>query len=293
MSSDLVKQVPTAFISYSWDTAEHREWVTAFGARLRSDGIDLSLDQWHLQPGDQIPFYMERSIRESDFVIIVCTPRYKQKSDARTGGVGYEGNIIGGEVLNGANDRKFIPILREGTWREAAPSWLLGKVFIDFSGNPYSEESYEQLISAIYGILPNAPRAGTLSPASGQLSPESITRQGTYGDLVNAALRVLQAAQNIIIVRKEQDSSLRALLSGFEHELQVQGSRFDNLVREITLFSSESVKKSMGGIVTGVFAARIVALDTALEEKFDEARQRVLKAIPGFREEIRKEIGLR
>ncbi len=37
---------------------------------------------------------MERSITGSDYVLIVCTPTYKQKADARVGGVGYEGHII-------------------------------------------------------------------------------------------------------------------------------------------------------------------------------------------------------
>src|SRR6266478_2347667 len=124
-------RMPNAFISYSWDSHTHKEWVRQFAVRLRSDGLDVTLDRWHSQPGDQLPAFMERSIRESDFVLLVCTPHYKDRADRRAGGVGYEGDIITGEVFNGAEQRKFIPLLRAGEWTDAAPSWLAGKYYVD------------------------------------------------------------------------------------------------------------------------------------------------------------------
>jgi hypothetical protein len=74
----------TAFISYSWDDETHKEWVRAPVTRLRAGGVDVRLDHRHAVPGDQLPEFMEREIRESDYVIIVCTPKYKSKSDDRT-----------------------------------------------------------------------------------------------------------------------------------------------------------------------------------------------------------------
>ena len=81
---------PKAFISYAWDD-ETKPWVSRLAEQLRADGIDCRIDVWELVEGDKLPHFMERSIRDSDFVIIVCTPKYKQKSDQRSGGVGYEG----------------------------------------------------------------------------------------------------------------------------------------------------------------------------------------------------------
>src|SRR5262245_8447999 len=118
--------MPTAFISYSWDDPGHIEWVKALAMRLRRDGVDVKLDQWELQPGNQLPHFMERAVRENDFVIVVCTPKYKVRSDRRQGGVGYEGDIITAEILTLGNRNKFIPLHRSGSWKEAAPSWLLG-----------------------------------------------------------------------------------------------------------------------------------------------------------------------
>ena len=140
--------VPRVFVSYSWDSHEHRGWVQDLAERLQRDGVDVVLDQWQLMPGDQLPQFMERSVRTSDFVLIVCTPRYRQRSNDRTSGVGYEGDIMSAEVLAFANHRKFIPLLRTGSNQDAIPSWLLGKLFLDFRGQPYSEQEYEQLVRA-------------------------------------------------------------------------------------------------------------------------------------------------
>ena len=38
------------FISYAWESEEHREWVKALADRLLSDGIDAVLDQYDLHP---------------------------------------------------------------------------------------------------------------------------------------------------------------------------------------------------------------------------------------------------
>ena len=151
---------PTAFMSYSWDDEEHKSWVRELAGQLRSDGIDVKLDQWETAPGDQLTPFMESGVREHDFVVIVCTPQYKERSDARAGGVGYEGSIMTAEVLRDQNHRKFIPILRSGTWDAAAPSWLRGKYYIDLRGSPYGESAYQELLATLHGERPKPPPVG-------------------------------------------------------------------------------------------------------------------------------------
>jgi hypothetical protein len=151
---------PTVFISYSWDDDAHKGWVRDLATRLRANGVDVKLDQWETAPGDRLPAFMERAIRDNTYVLIICTPRYKARSEKREGGVGYEGDIMTAEVLTTGNQRKFIPILRRGTWAEAAPSWLLGKYYIDLGGEPYPERGYEDLLTTIYGTRPQAPPLG-------------------------------------------------------------------------------------------------------------------------------------
>lgn len=176
----------SAFISYSWDSDAHKQWVHDLATRLRTSGIDITLDQWHLVPGDQLPQFMESAVRESNYVLVICTPRYKTRSDNRAGGVGYEGDIMTAEVMTSRNQRKFIPILRAGNWSEAAASWLAGKYHIDLSGAPYSESQFEDLVTTLQGTRSKAPplgappiRAATPSasatPTTTTFEPLSIT----------------------------------------------------------------------------------------------------------------------
>jgi hypothetical protein len=151
---------PSAFVSYSWDDDAHKEWVRALAERLRADGVDITLDRWAAVPGDQLPAFMEQAIRENTFVVIICTARYKRRSDAREGGVGYEGDIMTAEAMTRQNNRKFIPVWRNGTWPEVAPSWLAGKYYINLTGNPYSERDYVDLVRTLLGIRETAPPLG-------------------------------------------------------------------------------------------------------------------------------------
>jgi hypothetical protein len=142
--------MPTAFISYSWDDPGHTE-VKALATRLRRDGIDVKLDQWELQPGYQLSLFMERAVRDNDFVIVVCTPKYKARSDRRQGGGGYEGDIMTAEILTSGNRATFIPLHRGGSWKEAAPSWLLGRLYLDFKPESDSDQSYIVLLRTLHG----------------------------------------------------------------------------------------------------------------------------------------------
>jgi len=78
----------------------------------------------------------------------------------REGGVGYEGDIMTAEVANGVPRRKFIPILRGDNWSHSAPSWLLGSVYLDFRGDPYSEVSYKDLLKTLQNQREIAPSVG-------------------------------------------------------------------------------------------------------------------------------------
>ena len=152
---------PKAFISYSWESDEIKIWVKELAANLRSDGIDAKLDQWEVVPGDQMPHFMEKSVRDNDYVIIICTPIYKSKSEKRVGGVGYEGDIITAEVLKNSNHRKFIPILKSGTKDTSIPSWLQGKYYVDLSNESFYKKNYSDLTTTLLNSRETAPRLGS------------------------------------------------------------------------------------------------------------------------------------
>lgn len=152
MKGEKAMDVPNVFISYSWEDEAHKAWVKALADRLLSDGINAIVDQYDLTLGDRLPQFMEQQISQADYVLIICTPTYKEKSDARTGGVGYEGHIISGELYAKHNERKFIPVVRKGSFSEVIPTFLAGKLGIDLSGKSNYEDNYNDLITTVRGI---------------------------------------------------------------------------------------------------------------------------------------------
>ena len=64
------------------------------------------------------------------------------------------------EVMTQRNDRKFIPVLRNGNWSKSAPSWISGKSYINLTGSPYSERNYEELVRTLLGNREAAPPIG-------------------------------------------------------------------------------------------------------------------------------------
>jgi len=151
---------PRCFVSYGHEDEHHSQWIEEFATQLRRDGVDVTLDLWHAEPGDQLPHFMEKAVRDNDFVIPVCTPSYKEKTDTRVGGVGYEGDLMTAVRFSGGSSKKFIPVLRRGTWKEAAPSWLMGRFYVDLTGDPYSETNYKMLLRTLHGAAGEVPPLG-------------------------------------------------------------------------------------------------------------------------------------
>ncbi len=152
---------PVAFISYSWDSEPHKKWVLDLAYRLRGkDGAQIILDHWHLQPGHDKTVFMEESVTNSDFVILICTPDYARKASSREGGVGYEATIITGELAANIRQGKFIPILQDGDWESSLPVWIKTKVGVDLRGNPYSDEEYQRLLRVLHNEALEPPPVG-------------------------------------------------------------------------------------------------------------------------------------
>ena len=165
--------VPKVFISYSWESKEHSDWVNSLADKLLADGIEAIIDSYDVSPGDRLPKFMESSIKDSDYVIIICTEEYKRKANNREKGVGYESHIISAELYNNHNDRKFIPIIRQGDFNTAVPTYLDGKLAIDLRGNPFNETAYKDLIASIFKVK-KKPKVGVRSYYLDEYEPISI-----------------------------------------------------------------------------------------------------------------------
>jgi TIR domain len=75
----MVSVPPKVLISYSYDSPEHQQRVLELADRLRADGIDCTIDQYVVTPAQGWPRWMDKQIRDSDFVVMVCTETYYQR----------------------------------------------------------------------------------------------------------------------------------------------------------------------------------------------------------------------
>ncbi|HEV3073826.1 MAG TPA: toll/interleukin-1 receptor domain-containing protein [Thermoanaerobaculia bacterium] len=285
---------PKVFLTYAWESEEHKQWVKDFATRLRSAaGIEVILDEWEVRLGEPFAHFMEKSVRESDFVICVCTPAYKKRFDDREGGTGFEAHIMTAETLQLSNQRKFIPLVRTGDPLVSLPTWLLGNRFIDFRGDPYSEEHYEYLISALYGISPQAPPVRQASARPDQLAPDSITRQESYSEFLTSGFKVFEQGKCRLLLLAKNNYASRLRLPEVIREQEAHFERVKILAVRFGVESSNAVKTAAGPMAVFVNLAMVFSHHPDLSPKFEEAHAQFNEALPTFIKAVREEGGLR
>jgi hypothetical protein len=149
--------------------------------------VDAILDQWDLQPGDDLPHFMEKHLASADRVLMICTDQYVEKANAGSGGVGYEKMIVTADLLSRIDSNKVIPIIRQKGTR-AVPTFLRSKLFLDFSRDDQFEFSFDELARTLHNaplfIKPNIGN-NPFTPVTG--SPERS------GDALREMMRALVA----------------------------------------------------------------------------------------------------
>lgn len=117
--------------------------------RLRHAGVDAILDMWDLQPGDDLPVFMERNLVSADRIIMVCTEKYVEKANAGSGGVGYEKMIATADLMRNIDSNKVVPLIRQSGTRKV-PTFLSTKLFLDFSKEDQFEFSFDELVRTFH-----------------------------------------------------------------------------------------------------------------------------------------------
>lgn len=145
---------PRVFISYSWSSKEYEEKVMDLAVKLQGDGIEVIIDKWIMQPGNDTINFMEKCVKdpEVNFVLMLLDEKYTEKADKRSGGVGIETQIISNEVYNNVEQSKFIPIVfdRDDEGKIYVPIYLKSKFHYDLTRDN-SDEEYVKLVKQIYG----------------------------------------------------------------------------------------------------------------------------------------------
>lgn len=145
---------PKAFVSYSWSSEEHQQWVLDLATQLRENGVDVTIDKWDLKEGHDAIQFMERMVTDPKInkVIMVLDRRYAEKADDRKGGVGTETQIISPEIYAKADQNKFVGVASEigEDGKPFRPTFYKSRIYIDLSNSDIYAANFEQLLRWIY-----------------------------------------------------------------------------------------------------------------------------------------------
>ncbi|MCF6281726.1 MAG: TIR domain-containing protein [Candidatus Polarisedimenticolaceae bacterium] len=162
---------PTIFISYSHDSETHRQRVLAFSNELVKSGIDCTLDRYVETPEEGWPQWMDRSIDDADYVLMICTEIYykRVKGTEEVGkglGVKWEGSLINNKLYrDGTINKKFIPLLFDSQHKPFIPDILQSTTFYTVNAKEGFEDLCRRLTNQPKVIKPEI---GTLK----ELPPE-------------------------------------------------------------------------------------------------------------------------
>ncbi|MGN7479681.1 toll/interleukin-1 receptor domain-containing protein [Solibacillus silvestris] len=135
----------SVFVSYSWDSQEHQEWVAYLVRRLRNEGYNATYDQYITSQNTiNLNRMMVEHIKNDDFIIVVVTENYVKKSDEFAGGVGFETELLL-SVINENRDKVIMVTKQPNINSKKAPFYLKGYHYIDFSNDEF-ESSLDALI---------------------------------------------------------------------------------------------------------------------------------------------------
>jgi hypothetical protein len=198
---------PKVFISYSHDSAEHREQVLALSERLRADGIETFLDQYVNGTPDQgWPRWMLDQLDAADFVLVVCTETYYrrfrgQEVPGKGKGVDWEGALITQELYDlRSRTVRFVPTLLSDAPPGCIPEPLGSVTYYRLTSEDDYQSLYDFLLNQAgvearsIGSLKTKPRRSG-APLSFYATPAA---QGFVGDVS----RILKYAPAELIGRE-------------------------------------------------------------------------------------------
>lgn len=140
------------FVSYSWDSEAHKEWVRRFANVLIENGVDVTLDQYDLVIGSDRFRFMERAIYEADVVLVICTPEYVRRANGRERGVGTETSLIGPKFFSEHPGKQLIPIIRsKEPVTPHTPDYMSALYFADFRDDTEFDRRMEDLLRHVHG----------------------------------------------------------------------------------------------------------------------------------------------
>jgi len=203
---------PKVFISYSHDSPAHQAKVLALADRFRGHGIDVVVDQYEPFPRSGWIQWMNHQVRDTQFILVVCTETYRRRWDADEQadvglGATYERGLIQQLLHNaGGVNEKFVPLLLNDGDAQHIPLDLQR-----YTRYPvYTQEGYEGL----YRLLTNQPK--DREPILGQPLPIREAKPDFQNYFWNAPPRnpfFTGRAMHLETIRKALTKSAAAVLT--------------------------------------------------------------------------------
>jgi hypothetical protein len=153
--AEIAEATPKLFISYSWTTPDHQQWVIKFAEELISQGVHVVLDVWDLQPGHDANAFMESMVTDPEVtkVLLVCDRVYSEKSNGRSGGAGTEAQIITPEIYAKKAQDKFVAVVteRDDEGKPYLPVYYRGRIFIDLTDPSAYSVEFDKIVRWAWG----------------------------------------------------------------------------------------------------------------------------------------------
>ena len=222
---DAIAQTKTAalrvFISYSHDSAAHKETVMRLSARLRKDGIDAQIDQYvRGRPPEGWPRRMLDKLDWADFVLLICTETYYRRfrGHEQTGegkGADWEGQLITQAIYHAKGRiKKFVPVVFDAHHTEFAPTPLSDQVYcLD------CEDGYRELFAFLtdqgsiplpeLGEIKNSPAKSVKPLTFPRVPARPYLQTGEGRRMSDLSLSVANRLLPYLVDRAEQNYQLR------------------------------------------------------------------------------------
>ena len=226
---NIPKDVPVVFISYSWDSQEHKDWVLQLSKDLREKfRVYTLLDQYN-RGGEDIVSFMQNGLKRADRVLIIGTPKYKEKIERNNGGAKFEDQVISIQLYHDMGSNKFVPILREGTFDNSFGNLIETRIGFDMHNDANYEEELQKLAADLWGCPMNiAPTLGpkpNFTPAAQVLQPLKASSPADFSTIVKTYL--LDPSKRILlteILEDERDVAFNKIMehASYDHQITVQ-----------------------------------------------------------------------
>lgn len=244
------EDTPIVFISYSWDSDEHKQWVSDLSKDLREKfRVYTLLDQYN-RGGDDLITFMQKGLKRADRVLIIGTPKYKEKIEKQLGGAKFEDQVITIELYHNMGSSKFVPILRDGSFGDSFNELIETRTGYDMRNDTNYEKVLQELASDLWGCPMNAaPTLGpkpNFTPASQILQPSTASTPQDFSTIVKSYL--LEPSKQILLtelIEDETEEAFKKILQYASYNHQTTSQTFNVHLK----VHQEAIAKLMSAIL--------------------------------------------